>query len=130
MFRLPNGKFEISGLFSITWHTTPMKKPRVTVQTVSSYRIPPAHRDASHSANERHCVSLRSPIVRGLSLFKQQERDMTNEIRELNIDELDTVSGGGIISTALNVVSATAELIGGVAAAYLNGVAEYGHHLA
>ena len=55
---------------------------------------------------------------------------MTNEIRELNNDELDTVSGGGIISTALNVVSATAELIGGVAAAYLNGVAEYGHHLA
>jgi bacteriocin-like protein len=55
---------------------------------------------------------------------------MTNEIRELNIDELDTVSGGGIISTAVNVVSATAQLVGGVVSAYLNGVAEYGHHLA
>jgi hypothetical protein len=53
-----------------------------------------------------------------------------NETRELSIDELDMVTGAGIVSTVVNAVAATATLVEGLAAAYLNGVAEYGHHLA
>jgi hypothetical protein len=53
---------------------------------------------------------------------------------ELSIDELDQVAGGNVISTAVNTavnaVVATAKLVEGLAAAYLNGVVEYGHHVA
>lgn len=55
-------------------------------------------------------------------------------IRLLSDNELDQAAGGDVIttaaSTAANAVAATATLVGGVAAAYLNGVVEYGHHLA
>ena len=53
-----------------------------------------------------------------------------NENRELSIDELDMVIGAGVVSTVVNTVAATARLVEGVVVAYLNGVAEYGHHLA
>ncbi len=39
---------------------------------ISQVRRP---RDAHHTANERHEVSLRPPIVRGLSLLKQSRRE-------------------------------------------------------
>jgi hypothetical protein len=53
---------------------------------------------------------------------------------ELSIDELDQVAGGNAISTVVNTaasaVASTAKLVEGLAAAYLSGVAEYGHHVA
>jgi|BarGraIncu00222A_1022003.scaffolds.fasta_scaffold01801_7 hypothetical protein len=53
-----------------------------------------------------------------------------NEIRELSIDELDMVIGAGVVSTVVDTAAATARLVGGLVTAYLNGVVEYGHHVA
>ena len=60
--------------------------------------------------------------------------ELNPAIRLLTDHELDQLAGGNTISTAANTaanaVAATATLVAGVAAAYLNGVAEYGHHVA
>ena len=57
-------------------------------------------------------------------------RSDMNEIRELSIDELDMVIGAGVVSTVVDTAAATARLVGGLVTAYLNGVVEYGHHVA
>jgi hypothetical protein len=49
--------------------------------------------DSHHSGREPNRILLRPLIVRGSSLLKQQESDMTHE---LNIAELDLVSGGDL----------------------------------
>jgi hypothetical protein len=64
-----------------------------------------------HFTNNRHRLSLRPPIVRGLSLLKQQERDMNHE---LNINELDAVSGGGTSEAVGQILAyATSSILGG-----------------
>jgi hypothetical protein len=49
--------------------------------------------DIRHGANKPRGLSLSPWIVRGRPFLKQ-ERDMKNETRELNMDELNGVSGG------------------------------------
>jgi hypothetical protein len=49
--------------------------------------------DSHHGGREPNRVLLRPLIVRGSSLLKQQESDMTHE---LNTAELDLVSGGDL----------------------------------
>src|SRR6266851_3597724 len=50
-------------------------------------------REVHHSDLKPERVRLRDPIARGPSVPRQQESDMTNE---LNISELDLVSGGDL----------------------------------
>jgi hypothetical protein len=55
------------------------------------------NRGADHITNEQPRVFLRPPIEAGEWSLVIRETNMTNlnnDIRELNIDELDTVNGG------------------------------------
>jgi hypothetical protein len=63
----------------------------------------------NHADNERHRVSLRPPIEAGEWFLVRQETNMTNlnnEICELNVNELDGVSGGTWMDTVTCVVAA------------------------
>jgi hypothetical protein len=67
-------------------------------------------RDADHGDKGLRAVRLQSPGARGWSLSqKRQETHMTNENRELNIAELDNVSGGDM---ALNLAIKAYEALG------------------
>src|SRR5690348_12623834 len=68
--------------------------PRVASRAV------PGRRDAHHTANERLFISPRLSCMRGDGpLLKQTEdtmSELTNEVRQLDIEQLDRVSGGDI----------------------------------
>src|ERR1700722_18323407 len=83
------GAASVGGLFHLSGSGTP--------RPVLNPWWPVLNRDADHTTNERPRVFLRPPIEQGNWSLVRQETNMTNlnnDIRELNIDELDAVNGG------------------------------------